>query len=180
MPKVLASLLIVIVLLAIAYGAYIIGTRQAEVIADFEDCVAAGYPVFESYPGVCKTPEGDTFVEDVGNVLEKASLIELDRPRPNELIKSPLVIEGRARGNWYFEASFPVKIIDGNGNVLATAPAQAQGEWMTTEFVPFRVEISFPEPATEKGMLVLEKDNPSGLPGNADELRIPIRFEESK
>ena len=180
MPKILATLIIIIVLAGIAYGAYFIGTRQAEVVASFEDCIAAGYPALESYPRVCKTPEGDTFVEDIGNILEKASMIELDSPRPNEVVKSPLVIQGQARGNWYFEASFPVKIVDGKGTVLATVPAQAQGEWMTTEFVPFRVELSFPQPTTEKGMLVLEKDNPSGLPEHADELRIPIRFVASE
>ncbi len=47
---------------------------------------------------------------------------------------------------------------------------------MTAEFVPFRAVLTFAAPATERGTLVLEKDNPSGLPENADELRIPIRF----
>ncbi len=32
-------------------------------ISSFEDCVQAGYPVMESYPRQCKTPEGRTFVE---------------------------------------------------------------------------------------------------------------------
>ena len=47
---------------------------------------------------------------------------------------------------------------------------------MTENFVPFRTELEFRTPTTERGTLVLEKDNPSGLPENSDELRIPVRF----
>ena len=33
-------------------------------IANFDDCVAAGYPVMESYPEQCMTPDGRTFVNE--------------------------------------------------------------------------------------------------------------------
>ena len=49
---------------------------------------------------------------------------------------------------------------------------------MTTEFVAFTVVLTFSVPITETGTLVLEKDNPSGLLENANELRIPVRFRE--
>lgn len=104
-------------------------------------------------------------------------LIQVTRPTANALVSSPLIIEGRARGNWYFEGDFPVKILDANGRLLGSTPAQAQGEWMTTDFVPFRATLTFTPPTTQTGTLVLEKDNPSGLPQNADEIRIPVRFE---
>lgn len=145
-------------------------------INNFEECVSAGYPVLESYPRQCKTPEGKTFTEDIGNELEKSDLIKVNTPRPNQAIQSPIVIEGEARGFWFFEASFPVKLLDGNGNLIATTIAQAQGDWMTEDFVPFEAELHFELPVTEKGTLILEKDNPSGLPENADELRIPVKF----
>jgi hypothetical protein len=114
--------------------------------------------------------------EDLGNSLEKQDLIRLASPRPNDIVKSPLLIEGEARGNWYFEASFPVSLYDGKGKLLARAPAEAQSDWMTTDFVQFKVGLKFNAPETETGFLVLEKDNPSGLPENADELRIPVKF----
>ncbi|MDP2864227.1 MAG: GerMN domain-containing protein [bacterium] len=145
-------------------------------INNFEECVSAGYPVLESYPRQCKTPEGKTFTEDIGNELEKSDLIKTNTPRPNQAIQSPIVIEGEARGLWFFEASFPVKLLDGNGNLIATTIAQAQGDWVTEDFVPFEAELHFELPVTEKGTLILEKDNPSGLPENADELRIPVKF----
>ncbi len=32
-------------------------------IASFEECVAAGYPIIESYPPQCTTPDGRTFTQ---------------------------------------------------------------------------------------------------------------------
>ena len=50
-----------------------------------------------------------------------------------DTVASPLTITGKARGGWYFEASFPVQIKNASGTVIAEGPAQAQGEWMTQE-----------------------------------------------
>ena len=159
-------------------------------INSFEECVFAGYPVLESYPRQCKTPEGKTFAEDIGNELEKSDLIKVSSPRPNQTIESPLSISGEARGFWFFEADFPVKLFDDNDFLLGVIPAQALGDpegeqapygasWMTEDFVPFSATLSFAVPSTSKGRLFLEKDNPSGLPENADELRIPVYFDKT-
>ncbi len=34
-------------------------------VTNFKECAALGYPVMESYPRQCRTPEGDTFTEDI-------------------------------------------------------------------------------------------------------------------
>lgn len=102
--------------------------------------------------------------------------VMLMTPSPNQLVTSPLQITGRARGTWFFEASFPVQLYDANGAEIAVAVAQAQGEWMTEDFVPFVALFEFSAPTTSTGTLVLEKDNPSGLPENADEVRVPVKF----
>lgn len=108
--------------------------------------------------------------------VQYKDLVYVEGPLPGTQVKSPLVVSGRARGNWYFEASFPVKLLDGNGNVLALAPAQAQGDWMTTNYVPFSVTLTFPTPVTATGTLILQKDNPSGEPQNDDFVSIPVTF----
>ena len=105
-------------------------------------------------------------------------LIRVDTPQPNETVQSPLEIKGEARGYWFFEASFPVKIFDDNNFLLGVKPAQALGEWMTENFVPYESTISFAVPSTPKGKIVLEKDNPSGLPEHADELVVPVYFQD--
>jgi uncharacterized protein HemX len=144
-------------------------------VSTFAECVAAGYPVLESYPRQCQA-NGQIFTEDIGNELEKMDLIKVNNPRPNQEISSPLTIEGEARGSWFFEADFPVKLYDANDNLIATAIAQAQDDWMTEDFVPFVAEIEFEKPETDQGTLILEKDNPSGLPKNDDQLIMPVEF----
>jgi hypothetical protein len=102
--------------------------------------------------------------------------IRVASPTPDEIVASPLVVRGEARGPWYFEASFPVRLLDARGNVLAEAPAQAQEEWMTTELVPFEAVLEFATPGTDTGTLVLERANASGLPEHDDERRIAVRL----
>ena len=93
------------------------------------------------------------------------------------MIKSPLIIEGEARGTWFFKATFPVKLLDANGNEVAVHYAQAPGEWMTEDFVSFEAQIEFSKPATATGTLVLEKSNPSDLAEYDAKIEIPVRFE---
>jgi|GEM_PF-877816 len=107
---------------------------------------------------------------------EEEKDIIVESPGPNEVISSPLVIKGEARGTWFFEANFAVRILDGNGDEIAVHYAEALDEWMTEDFVPFRAEIEFEKPATDIGFLVLEKNNPSDIREYDDELIIPVRF----
>lgn len=103
-------------------------------------------------------------------------LIRVDNISSGQKIKSGFIVQGAARGNWYFEASFPFELKDANGMILASGPVQAQGNWMTTNFVPFTLTLTFPTPNTTTGTLTLKKDNPSGIPANDDQLIIPVTF----
>jgi len=147
------------------------------VVTDFLSCTQAGNPVMESYPRQCRAETGEIFVEDIGNELEKMDLIRLHSPRPGEEIASPVLVSGEARGNWFFEGSFPVFLVDWDGLIIAEGLATAQSEWMTEEFVPFTVELKFDKPSYKNnGALILKKDNPSGLPQYDDALEIPVYF----
>jgi hypothetical protein len=113
--------------------------------------------------------------------LSQASIpdiIEVTAPAIGARVSSPLVATGRARGNWYFEASFGAVLRDHSGAVLARGYAQAQSDWMTGDFVPFAtIPLVFPpQPAGSTGTLILSKDNPSGLPENDQALSIPVTF----
>ena len=98
---------------------------------------------------------------------------------------SPLIITGKARGPWYFEATFPVILVDWDGKIIAEHYAQAQGEWMTADFVPFEAKLEFESPVfpdadtthfSRRGLLILRKDNPSGLPEHNDALEFGVFF----
>lgn len=108
----------------------------------------------------------------------KSDLIQLSSPKPGEAVKSPINITGEARGNWYFEANFPIYLTDWDGKIIAEGYATAQGDWMTSEFVPFTAVLSYNADVaggySNKGTLVLKKANASGLPENDDALEIPV------
>jgi hypothetical protein len=143
-------------------------------VDSFKKCVELGFPVAEIYPRKC-TAGNKTFSEEV-KFMQYKDLVKIVSPLPDETVESPLVIRGEARGNWYFEASFPAKLIDENGKEVISLPVQAKGDWMTTEYVPFETTMVFVKPQTPTGTLILKKDNPSGLPENDDEIRIPVKF----
>ena len=94
-------------------------------------------------------------------------------PLPGGTVLKEFTVTGYARGNWFFEASFPVEVHNPNGNVVGRGLATAEGEWMTTDFVPFDAPViieNYFGPAT----LVLIKDNPSGLPEHDDSVSFSI------
>jgi hypothetical protein len=112
---------------------------------------------------------------------EVLNLIRVTSPKAGDSITSPLKITGEARGNWYFEANFPIILTNWDGLIIAEGYATAKGEWMTTEFVPFEATITYTKPTggeafNNRGFLILKKDNPSGLPENDAALEIPIFF----
>lgn len=117
------------------------------------------------------------------HIESKSNLIQLSYPLPSSEIKSPLLVTGKARGNWFFEASFPVTLTNWDGLIIAEGIATAEGEWMTEEFVPFKAELDFVNPYEsespefmQRGSLILQKDNPSGEPKFDDALEIPVLF----
>lgn len=108
----------------------------------------------------------------------KSDLIILDSPSSGASISSPLKISGKARGNWFFEGSFPVILVNWDGKIVANSIAEANGDWMTTDFVPFEATLEFtkPEENNNRGAIILKKDNPSGESRLDDALEIPIYF----
>lgn len=130
----------------------------------------------------CTFPEcpGATLpVDTQAHIEAKKDLIVLTSPLPLDAISSPVTLMGQARGYWFFEASFPVSIVDWDGRIIGEGVATADGEWMTEDFVPFTATVDFtlnPTTPYKRGSIILRKDNPSGLPEYDDALEIPITF----
>ncbi len=176
---------IITALILLTGGFYYLKNTQvnnvSKQVLTFEDCLKAGNLVMESYPRQCKTEDGKTFVEEIAEKItyENATEnnIQVELPYPGAVTGKEFSVIGKARGNWYFEASFPVTVLDKDGNKLFEAPAQAQGEWMTEDFVPFKIDIKVPESYIGKATLVLKKDNPSGESRFDASISFPINIE---
>ncbi len=100
-------------------------------------------------------------------------------PIQGDRIRSPLIITGKAPSSWFFEATFPIRLEDEKGVVLGRTNAKAKGDWMGKDAaLLFEARLEFTRPGGEKGVLILENDNPSDLPEKKESHRIPIRFDQ--
>lgn len=125
----------------------------------------------------CPTPEVPKDIQ--AHIDAKKDLIVLTSPAPLSTVTTPVTLTGMARGYWFFEASFPITIVNWNGLIIGEGFATADGEWMTEEFVPFTATVNFtvdPETPYRRGALILKKDNPSGDPIRDDALEVPVQF----
>lgn len=179
MKKIILITIVVLILIVAGITVLVLDTgRGGDIeVSNFEECAASGYPVMESYPEQCRTPDGQLFIRDIQATSTPSNLLRVFEPSPNAEIESPVTVRGEARGQWFFEASFPLYVVNANGERIGEGYAEAEGEWMTTEFVPFVGTVVVTNPVTTTGTLVLEKANPSGLPEHASEIQIPVRFD---
>jgi hypothetical protein len=95
---------------------------------------------------------------------------------PNQKIISPFIVTGNVPAGWAFEASFPVQLLDGNGNIIGQGAARVPNWMSTTTTAWYGFSVSFSQPPTANGTLLLKNDNASGDAANADEVRIPVTF----
>lgn len=140
-------------------------------------------------------PGSDEQIEEIQTTYGSEKGVELivTSPLKDSVVTSPLTITGEAPGFWYFEATFPVTLVNWDGLIIAEGYATALGEWMTEDNVPFTATLEFTDvlPLTDeiedlsqveefmkKGTLILQRDNPSGLPENDDAVEFSIRFVE--
>ncbi|HBA45959.1 hypothetical protein A2W67_03175 [Candidatus Nomurabacteria bacterium RIFCSPLOWO2_02_40_28] len=122
--------------------------------------------------------------EEIKTIEEKVTydrastdLIVVNLPFPGAVTGKEFSVIGKARGVWFFEASFPIDVLDKDGKILVQTFATAQGEWMTNDFVPFKGEVKVPESYIGPATLILRKDNASGLPEHDASVSFPFVIE---
>jgi hypothetical protein len=171
--------LFVVLLLA---GTYARRVGQSDVLK--AECEKAG-GTFESPSTTCTLP--DLVIQDQEPVVATTTIGALSdmivvddvsfATSTKDAEETILTVAGNARGTWYFEASFPVELMVGT-TTIAKGIATAQDDWMTEEFVPFEVEISYDEQYSgETATIILKRDNPSGMPENDAQLEQEIVLE---
>ena len=127
------------------------------------------------------TPSGNSDLAPSAQKATKDDLIVIDSPLPEGVVSNPIVVKGRARGNWFFEASAPVTVVNWDGVIIGTGymTVDAGNDWMTTEYVPFSGTIAYDATklgAYSYGWIIFKKDNPSGQPQFDNSLQVKINF----
>ena len=111
----------------------------------------------------------------------KDDMIVVDVPLPESIVSNPIVIKGQARGNWFFEASAPVDVVNWDGLIIGSGYVTVDkgSDWMTTEYVPFSGSVSYDASklgAYKYGWIIMKKDNPSGEAKFDNALEFKINF----
>ena len=109
-------------------------------------------------------------------------LIEVTSPQAGAEVSSPVEVSGQARGYWFFEATAPVVVTNWDGLILGEGYLEAQGDWMTEEFVPFTGEITYqqtPNTYSATGTIIFMKANPSGLPEHDEAFEMLVQLEDN-
>jgi len=140
-------------------------------VTDFASCQKWGGSIVDGEPVKCYY-NGQTYEEADHNEPD----VVLDKPLYGDLVTSPMVVKGKARGTWFFEASMPVVLKDDSGKVLYQGSIPALGDWMTTDYVEFATSIPFDPGSAQNGVLIISKDNPSGDPQFDSAHAVPVRF----
>lgn len=159
-----STLVIAVLLIVIALLVWLLVGKKAEAPTVTGEPNTVGNTTNTGTPGGVTSP----------SVKPLHERIVVTFPKANESVPKKFTLTGKAPGNWFFEASAPFMIQAEDGSKIAQGITTAQGEWMTTELVEFKAEVSINPAYSGPATLVLLKDNPSGLPENEDSLEIPI------
>ena len=161
-------------------------TKQSSEEATIHACIESG-GVYEVTTHTCKTkpattpptaPNPTVKPPIVAPPVETVNdLIRVTTPIRNSVVTPPFRVSGEARGNWYFEASFPIILKNSEGVIIASTNAHATANWMTEKFVPFEASLTFNKQVSgSSGTLILKNDNPSGDPEKDKSIVIPVKF----
>ncbi len=121
-------------------------------------------PLVQNNPDITPTP------------LESSKPV-ITSPQSGSKVSSPLIVKGSVPAGWMFEGVFPIKLTNVNNEVIVQTQAKevVPGSWSSSQRIDFTATLAF-STQENSGFIVLEKDNPSGLPENADSYKIPVNF----
>ena len=122
------------------------------------------------------------FSPDNTSLSDTSDLIQVDVPSNDDTVSSPVTVSGQARGQWFFEATAPVNITNWDGLIIGEGFIEAEGDWMTTDFVPFSGEITYtqePDSYSATGTVIFMRANPSGLPENDAAVEVTVQLEDN-
>lgn len=124
----------------------------------------------------------NTSLEPDKSPAQKEGKIIVTSPLPEDTVSSPISIKGRAVGNWFFEASAPVDVVNWDGLIIGQGYVTVDEgyDWMTTDMVPFSGVVSYDASQLgpyNHGWIIMKKDNPSGEPQFDDALEFKVFFQ---
>ena len=142
------------------------------------DDICCKYELCRQFTNICIEDSKGEGEKESGEVLsEKGERIYFKNLKSGDTLTVLDEIKGSVPSSWIFEGSFPVRVVNRQGDTVADLSALADEEYMREGYVPFTLDLSlFPINLDEEGVVVFqfEKDNPSGLDENDDSARVTV------
>ncbi len=152
-------------------------TEVAPVCGELQiQCIKAPcLPIKQTFANRCEAQKLNV-LNIIDGACADAREVSIAAPVQEAFVQSPVVITGRAVGNWFFEGVFLAQITDAKGGVLGQGQMKAKTDWTVASLVDFSGTVTFNKSTTPTGFIVLRNDNPSGLPENAKVFTWPVQF----
>lgn len=105
---------------------------------------------------------------------EKGSILILDNIKDGDTVDEGFEIKGRVSGEWFFEGTFPVRVLNTQGEIIESLIATSKGDWMTSNLVDFTFTLDLDLDKESIVKIVFEKSNASNLVENDDSASITV------
>lgn len=97
-------------------------------------------------------------------------------PKSGDTITGPLVIKGYIPKSWTFEGQFQMKLLDSQRRIIIQDRVPVEWDNENKKDTLYFVESYNYHTSATSGFLVLENDNPSGLPEKQKNIEILVNF----
>lgn len=156
---------IILILSILVLSIFLVGT--AYILKNKDICCK--YKLCEQITGICNEEEVS---KDV--LSEKGTKLTLENLEDGDTVDEGYEVKGKVSGEWFFEGTFPVRVLNSEGEIVKSFSAIAQDDWMTSDLVSFSFKLDTQLEEESAVVLRFEKSNQSGLDENDDYAQIEI------
>lgn len=103
-----------------------------------------------------------------------ADRLVLRTPTAGDVVRSPLVVEGRAQATWFGDGLLAIALLDADGETIARSHAVATGNADQDGFRGFRGTLEFPGRRKLAATLVISEHHPDKGPEARQASRLPV------
>lgn len=158
---------IVLILSILILSIFLVGT--AYIFKNKNICCK--YELCEQLTGMCSEDE-EVNEEEV--LSEKGNKLVLENLKDGDTVDEDFEVKGKVSGEWFFEGTFPVRVLTENEEIIKSLSATTDDDWMTSDLVSFSFKLDTNLEKESVVVIRFEKANPSGIGENDDYAQVTI------
>lgn len=104
---------------------------------------------------------------------------QLLTPKAGDTLVGPLVIKGYVPKSWTFEGQFRMQLLDSSRRIIIEDRVPVEWDSENRKETLYFVESYNYHTQAKSGFLILQNDNPSGLPENEKSVEVSVSFSQT-